>query len=385
MGFIVICLFTLSSWAEESEPTFETSKEQQESRHSDGVDVYEWVADDAVVEGDSDGGVAYFEEPLVLPEHLGPVINPISAKNTDEPSVAFPFPESPLLDAPAPWVPSIVPFLDHTLPEKAAAKEGAKDGKTASKPLHEPKVVSPKQEGVPAKILAVDVHPKMPKIAILIDDLGYNRHGMESSLLLPTEVALAILPSTPFAHQTALGAQKQNRITLLHAPMENQRELKLGPGGLYAKMSEQELKSTLSNDLDGLPGIKGVNNHMGSLLTTKADSMKWVMETLKGRSLFFIDSLTSPKSVAKQTAQEFGLETVSRDVFLDNIRTEAAIDKQFTRLIKLAKKHGSALAIGHPYPETMSYLNKRLHNLGQDGVHLVPVSALLKVATQPAP
>ena len=151
----------------------------------------------------------------------------------------------------------------------------------------------------------------------------------------------------------------------------------MGPGGLYAKMTEQELKETLTKDLDGLPGIQGVNNHMGSLLTTKADSMKWVMEVLKGRSLFFIDSLTSPKSVAKKTAQEHGLETVSRDVFLDNIRTEKAIDKQFSRLLKLARLHGSALAIGHPYPETMDYLKKRLNNLEQDGVRLVRLSDLL--------
>ncbi|NVK75028.1 MAG: divergent polysaccharide deacetylase family protein [Oceanospirillaceae bacterium] len=217
----------------------------------------------------------------------------------------------------------------------------------------------------------------MPRIAILIDDLGYNRHGMESSLLLPKEVALAILPSTPFAIQTAKAAQKQKRITLLHAPMENQRELKLGPGGLYARMTEHELKATLNKDLDGLPGIQGVNNHMGSLLTTRADSMKWVMETLKDRSLFFIDSLTSSKSVAKKTAQDFGLDTVSRDVFLDNIRTEKAIDRQFSRLLKLARLHGSALAIGHPYPETMAYLKKRLQRLTPDGVELVPLSDVL--------
>jgi polysaccharide deacetylase 2 family uncharacterized protein YibQ len=217
----------------------------------------------------------------------------------------------------------------------------------------------------------------MAQIAILIDDLGYSRRGMDSSLALPIEVALAILPETPFSRQTALTAQKQKRITLLHAPMENQRKLKLGPGGLYAKMTEHELKTTLKRDLDGLPGIQGVNNHMGSLLTTKPDSMKWVMEVLKGRSLFFIDSLTSAKSVAEKTAQEHGLKTVSRDVFLDNIRTEQAIDKQFSRLIKLAKRHGSVLAIGHPYPETMAYLKKRLNSLEKDGVRLVPLSKVL--------
>ncbi|GGN29681.1 MULTISPECIES: divergent polysaccharide deacetylase family protein [Marinomonas] len=310
------------------------------------------------------------KEPIILPEHLGPVLlEPENTTETRVPSDSYPS----ILQDPqeAPWKPSIAPLLDVPVLLDVVPNESL---------LSVPKPVStdsPKKIITPAKMLAVDVHPKMPQIAILIDDLGYSRDGMESSLLLPTEVALAILPSTPFALQTALTSQKQRRITLLHAPMENQRELKLGPGGLYASMTEEELKSTLSKDLDSLPGIQGVNNHMGSLLTTKVHSMEWVMETLKDRSLFFIDSLTSAQSVAKKTAQEYGLRTVGRDVFLDNIRTEEAIDKQFSRLIKLAKRHGSALAIGHPYPETTAYLKKRLSDLERDGVRLVRISELL--------
>lgn len=221
---------------------------------------------------------------------------------------------------------------------------------------------------------------KRPKIAILIDDLGYNSRGMNAALKLPPQVALAILPMTPFAHQTAVRSKDQGRLTMLHAPMENERELKLGPGGLYAKMNEKELKAALTKDIDSLPGIQGVNNHMGSLLTANQRSMDWVMQTLKKRQLFFIDSLTSPHSVAGETAKQYGLKTTTRDVFLDNIRTEKAIDRQFTRLLKKARLHGQALAIGHPYPETMSYLKKRLNNLQHDGVILVPLSTILKPA-----
>ena len=217
----------------------------------------------------------------------------------------------------------------------------------------------------------------LPKIAILIDDLGYNRQGMKSALALPKNVALAILPLTPFAHATATQSKVQQRVTILHAPMENTRELKLGPGGLYVKMTEQQLKAALLKDIESLPGIKGVNNHMGSLLTAQQNSMNWVMEVLKGRSLFFIDSLTSAHSVAEKTAIEHGLPTTRRDVFLDNIRMEKAIDKQFTRLVKLAKRNGEALAIGHPYPETMAYLKKRLVALEKDGVRLVPLTDML--------
>jgi polysaccharide deacetylase 2 family uncharacterized protein YibQ len=344
-----------------------------------------------------------FEVSTLLSEQVGPLVVPqknetpqehfdsekrieliksTSLEVSDNPATPNPHiaPNFPVLEPVQPWVPAMVPFLDAPIGQQSDAHSKDKVFPSATKPKLDHKTSEKKV--VPAKILAVDVHPKMPRIAILIDDLGYNRQGMESSLALPYEVALAILPETPFALPTALTAKEQGRITLLHAPMENQRELKLGPGGLYANMTEHQLKATLNKDLDGLPGIQGVNNHMGSLLTTKEDSMKWVMEVLKGRSLFFIDSLTSPKSVAKKTAQEYGLKTVSRDVFLDNIRTEKAIDKQFSRLIKRARRHGSALAIGHPYPETMAYLKKRLNHLEADGVRLVRLSDVLEIMPQ---
>ncbi|MEP2618492.1 MAG: divergent polysaccharide deacetylase family protein [Marinomonas sp.] len=326
---------------------------------------------------------------LVHPESLGPVIEEVQDK------VEF-FGE-PIIYTAKPWQPELVPFLNEQLkyetlqnasPETQSTDEKSlveKPQDSTSGPIvaseteteTETETEADQESALPPETMSVDSYPEQAVIAILIDDLGYNRHGMESSLALPKEVALSILPETPFAKQTAVASQKQERITLLHAPMENQRELPLGPGGLYAKMTEEELKATLKKDLEGLPGIQGVNNHMGSLLTEKTNSMTWVMEILSGRSLFFIDSLTSAKSVAEKIAKEHGLKTVTRDVFLDNIRTEQAIDKQFSRLIKLARRHGSALAIGHPYPETTSYLKKRLESLEQDGVVLVPLSRIL--------
>ncbi|WCN10679.1 divergent polysaccharide deacetylase family protein [Marinomonas mediterranea] len=218
---------------------------------------------------------------------------------------------------------------------------------------------------------------QLPRISIIIDDLGYNRRGMESSLNLPVEVALAILPHTPFGKKTALKSIEQNRVTLLHAPMENQRELKLGPGGLYASMGEEEFKSVLRDDLASLPGIKGVNNHMGSLLTTDSQAMNWVMQVIGDRSLFFVDSVTSADSVAYTMALRHSINTTKRDVFLDNIRSEKKIEQQFLKLIQLAHQNGHAIAIGHPYPETMAYLSKRLADLSKLSVRLVPIDELM--------
>lgn len=212
-----------------------------------------------------------------------------------------------------------------------------------------------------APMSEMDALPAPPKIAVIIDDVGYNRRGMEETLALPLPVVLAILPETPYAQKTAERAYLQERVTILHAPMENERALKLGPGGLYVSMTEEEFKQALRTDLDNVPHVRGVNNHMGSLLTTHSEHMRWVMDVMAERSLFFIDSLTSPQSVAYSQASAQGIPTVTRDVFLDNVRTPEAIAGQFERLLKRAHQQGSAIAIGHPYPETTRYLQQRLN------------------------
>ncbi|MFT2110938.1 divergent polysaccharide deacetylase family protein [Marinomonas sp. 2405UD68-3] len=221
------------------------------------------------------------------------------------------------------------------------------------------------------------------KIAILIDDLGYNRKGMELSLALPNEVALAILPHTPFGKKTALISSQTGRVILLHAPMESINQHNLGPGGLYTSMTQEQVIKTLNDDLLSLPNVIGVNNHMGSLLTQKTDTMKWIMQVLQEKNLFFIDSVTSSKSVGWQEAVNSNIRTMKRDVFLDNKVTEKAIDTQFEKLLKIARKKGHALAIGHPYPATMKYLANRLRNLDELNVELVPLTELLdkKLAT----
>lgn len=234
------------------------------------------------------------------------------------------------------------------------------------------------QNELATKPKAPSVIDDRPTISIIIDDLGYNRRGMEESLSLPVEVALAILPHTPFSKKTALAATEQTRNIILHVPMENERELKLGPGGLYKSMGEKELKETLKAGIESVPGIQGVNNHMGSLLTQDAQRMEWVMEVIQPMELFFIDSLTSPNSVALANALKFNLTTTRRDVFLDNIQDEKAIDRQFKRLLAIAKKRGKALAIGHPYPATMSYLSKRLAKLDDEGVRLISIAEYIE-------
>lgn len=260
------------------------------------------------------------------------------------------------------------PVLDHSTPKKLdhfphvapLLNETPKWPPLFNKPVER---VAPRLPIITKRLAPMsdmDARPEPPKVAFIIDDVGYNRRGMEESLALPLPVVLAILPETPYAKKTAKRARLQERTTILHAPMENQRELKLGPGGLYVRMEEEEFKQTLRSNIDNVPYVKGVNNHMGSLLTTHKQHMQWVMDVMSERSLFFIDSLTNSQSVAYAEATERGIPTVMRDVFLDNVRTPQAIGNQFERLLKHAHQHGSAVAIGHPYPETTAYLQQRL-------------------------
>lgn len=215
------------------------------------------------------------------------------------------------------------------------------------------------------------------KIAIIIDDIGYNLAQGVEAIALPGAITYAIIPYSPQAEFFAREAKKHRKEIMLHAPMSNIGNIPLGENGLYESMDESQFKQTLSLSLDSLPSAKGLNNHMGSLLTQKTLPMEWVMQALDSRELYFIDSRTTSHSVAWEIAQKFNIPSLKRDVFLDHTPTRAFIKKQFTYLIKLAKRQGYAVAIAHPYPETILYLREILPTLSQHNISLVSASELV--------
>lgn len=220
-------------------------------------------------------------------------------------------------------------------------------------------------------------HPGQPRLAIIIDDIGNSIDLGKRTVALPGKLTLAILPKTPGANLLAEEGYAAGKQIMLHAPMSNYHERALGPGGLTETMDKGTFITTLNADIDAIPHISGVNNHMGSLLTAQQQQMQWVMETLQQRHLFFIDSLTNSQSVAYRTAREYGLQTDKRDVFLDHFRDEAAIEKAYRSAIRIAKLYGSSIAIGHPYPETLAVLERLLPELTAENIELVHVSEIL--------
>lgn len=221
-------------------------------------------------------------------------------------------------------------------------------------------------------------------LAILIDDLGVNLAEGRRVLRLPGPVACAILPHQPYSRLLAEEARLSRKEILLHLPMDSEDTHETGPGGIDATMPPLELKIALDYDLETVPHAAGINNHMGSRLTRLPEPMRNLMQAMRKRgNLFFVDSRTTPASVAVEAAHAEGIPALARDVFLDNERDERAIERQFDELVRLARARGAALAIGHPYPETLAVLERRLPLLRAAGVELVPLTGLLSSARQP--
>jgi len=171
---------------------------------------------------------------------------------------------------------------------------------------------------------------------------------------------------------------------MLHQPMESKKNnYLLGPGPLMSDMDKNTVIETLKTNLDSMPESIGINNHMGSKLTQDPKVMSWVMTELINRGMFFIDSKTSSKSIGSDVAQDWHVPNMSRSVFLDHTDDLEAIDIQFKRLVQLAKRHGKAVAIGHPRKNTLEYLEHALLNLPDLNIELVSIRKLVYQTYQP--
>lgn len=223
------------------------------------------------------------------------------------------------------------------------------------------------------------------KLAIIIDDIGYNLPLGQRTTQLQGPFTLAVLPFTPHGRELAELAHQRGKELMLHAPMSNHHDYPLGPGGLVSGMERADFLTVLRQNLANIPYIKGVNNHMGSLLTEQTEPMRWLMLELQTRDLYFVDSRTTAKTQALIEAERIRLPSRRRDVFLDDTRTRDHIKQQLLLALQKARQQGSAIAIGHPYPETLNVLNNIQPLLENYNVELVPVSKLVAEFTPTFP
>lgn len=220
---------------------------------------------------------------------------------------------------------------------------------------------------------------QLPRIAIIIDDLGYQLDAGQRVIALPGPVACAILPGSPRARQLANAAHDTGKEVLLHLPMQAvDNDERVEVTRMTLDMSRDKFAATFAAAFASVPHVIGINNHRGSLLTQHPGHMQWLMEELLEREgLFFVDSYTTHDSIALQIASEIGVKAKKRDVFLDPDKSTETLLREFERLKSLAKKRGSAIAIGHPYEATLAMLERELPQLAEQGFNLVPVSELV--------
>ena len=219
----------------------------------------------------------------------------------------------------------------------------------------------------------------IPRIAIIIDDLGYQLDAGLRALNLPGPISYAVLPATPSGTSLALTAHAKGKEVLLHLPLESvDRENLDEPGAITLDMNRDAFHEAFGAALESVPYAIGVSNHRGSLLTRHPGHMAWLMEEIAAHEgMFFVDSFTTHESIAMQIAAESGVAAARRHVFLDNDRSPGALRKEFDRLTALARSKGVAVAIGHPYPETLQFLERELLELDSSTIMLIPVSQAL--------
>lgn len=218
-----------------------------------------------------------------------------------------------------------------------------------------------------------------PTIAIIIDDMGHSyEHGVEL-INLPYPLTLSFLPNRRFTQRLVEMANFHGKEIMLHAPMQNSFGFDLGYGGLKKNMSEAEIKVTLVNSFDKIKHMVGLNNHMGSVLTSDRKAMRWVMETVSQYPFYFVDSRTSSLSVAATMAEQLNIPSMSRDIFLDHVQEREFIQRQFLKLLDIAVEKGTAIAIGHPHPETIEYLSWALSKLDEKGISIASASNIWQI------
>lgn len=217
-----------------------------------------------------------------------------------------------------------------------------------------------------------------PMIAIVLDDVGLSQFRSDRVIALPRPVTLAVLPYGVNLQGLVARARAAGHEILVHMPMEpTDASVDPGPSALLTGLDAAELERRLRHNLDGLSGYVGTNNHMGSRLTASVPAMEVVMRVLHERGLLFLDSLTTGRSVAGRTAARHGVPALSRDIFIDAERDPAFILEQLDRAARLARQNGYAIAIGHPYPETLRALEAWLPLLADQGLRQVSISAIV--------
>jgi len=264
---------------------------------------------------------------------------------------------------------------------KALKARSAKENTSASIPTGKKE----KEKIVVSKIEKTPVPLK--QVAIIIDDIGYDLGAVKELLKIKADITYSVLPYLTHSREAAEMLHKAEKEILLHLPMEpiSYPREKPGSGALFTDMNNEELIFQLEKDIEAVPYISGVNNHMGSKFMEDKEKLALIFNKLKKKNLFFVDSRTAANSEAFAAAQKVGLQIAARKIFLDNNRDYNEI---YNNLINIANNNGDVsplIVIGHPYPETIRAIKDATKVLREKGILIVPVSQVIKVKSTSGP
>tara|TARA_B100001057_G_scaffold246629_1_gene246934 strand:+ start:22235 stop:23254 length:1020 start_codon:yes stop_codon:yes gene_type:complete len=270
-----------------------------------------------------------------------------------------------------------------TLPKVIAPDEKDYNKKTNAEPLRQNHNYSLKKTNhLPKWIdnsIPVFKQPEFSYIAIVLDDMGLNKNIANEVFELGGPLTLSYLSYAPnLIEQTTIASSKGHEL-MLHLPMEPLGDQDPGPGALLVDMKNMELNQRLNLALEKFPNFIGINNHMGSRFTSNSKLMEFLISSLKKRGYLFLDSVTTSGSVALKMGRRLSAPVVARDIFLDDVDSEKEVKLRLAQTELIAKKTGTAIAIGHPRKATLRVLKDWMHDLQQKKIQLVPLSAIAQI------
>ena len=228
--------------------------------------------------------------------------------------------------------------------------------------------------------------PPTARIALIIDDIGLSRSIARCFLKISADLTFAVLPHLTYSHQLSHEIHDRGRELLLHQPMEPfDPQLSPGPGAVYVGDSRDQIENVVAANIQSVPYAIGVNNHMGSRFTSSSPAILTALQAIKREGLFFIDSMTSHRSCAYRTACRINMSAGRRDAFLDTIRHPDAIILRLYQLVNCALVTGTAIGIGHPFPETAAAIHQFSAEIEGTGVEISSISSIVKPGRPASP
>ena len=229
-----------------------------------------------------------------------------------------------------------------------------------------------------SKAFANPCSEKSPQIAIIIDDIGFSESHLDNFLSIGAPFTFSILPKLHLSSLLAEKIHREGYEVMLHQPMEPlDPSIDPGPGALYVKDPPDKIVDIIKENISETPFVTGINNHMGSRFTACRAEMKEALSVVRDEGLFFVDSITTSRSKGYNTAKIMHISAVRRNVFLDNVQEETSIHRQLEKLKRLALKHGQAIGIGHPFPETSRAVNRFFQEICSTNISMVSISHLI--------